>query len=174
MTAEGETAPDTEETPNPQPTETTYDYRITANYEVTGYVYKLKRDYVDEIGFTLDNGITSLEDWSNGAFSLYKGYTPGGGKIDINWSEDGKIAINDEKLSNYISFRLDNKGGDISLGNANIDSITGEIELTSNFNPNQYIRVEVLMKVSGIDRNIITGEDEANIILGKLNLSTKR
>ncbi len=174
MTAEGETAPDTEETPNPQPTETTYDYRITANYEVTGYVYKLKRDYVDEIGFTLDNGITSLEDWSNGAFSLYKGYTPGGGKIDINLSEDGKIAINDEKLSNYISFRLDNKGGDISLGNANIDSITGEIELTSNFNPNQYIRVEVLMKVSGIDRNIITGEDEANIILGKLNLSTKR
>ncbi len=160
----------------------TYDYRVSANYEVTGYVYNLERNYDGEIGTCIVSTYNEnaevgkkwteakFSNWSN-AFKLYQGYTPSGGKIEVNRSEE--LILTDENVKKYLSFRLDDKGGETTLGNATIDTEDGTIQLSDNFRPNQFIRVVVLMKVSGEDRDITKIDNEGKVILGRLNLSTK-
>ncbi len=178
----GSKTPTTPETTADESTTTpanqTYNYRVSADYEVTGFVYNLKKNYSGEIGFTINSTYTENSGenpkWSpatfaqwNSAFSLYNGITTNGGKIEVDL---GSQPINKDVALDYLSFKLDNKGGETSLGNATIDA-DGTIQLSNTFTPNQYIRVVVLMKVSGQERDAANNEG-TKVILGELNLST--
>jgi len=156
--------------------ETVYAYRFTANYTVTGYAYVLQK-LQTPIAFTIDikdAGSTEseynvrLENWMTDAFKL-KRATISNGSITIG--EDVSVS---DKLQ-YFSFAIeespDSSGS--SVGNAKITA-DGVLTIPKSFTRDQYVKIQILMKVSGKDRNI--GNDETGdgkVILGTVNVSLK-
>lgn len=156
--------------------ENVYAYRFTANYTVTGYAYVLQK-LQTPIAFTIDikdAGSTEseynirLEKWMTDAFKL-KRATISNGSITIG--EDVSVS---DKLQ-YFSFAIeespDSSGS--SVGNAKITA-DGVLTIPKSFTRDQYVKIQILMKVSGKDRNI--GNDETGdgkVILGTVNVSLK-
>lgn len=150
----------------------TFYYRATRNYTVTGIVYQLERNYTDEIGFKIESEYkneawTSAEisDWKS-AFTLYKG------TVEESSIIKGGIEEPDETISSYLSYSLDlnnDSNSTLTMGKATIEGST--IKLDSSFKSDQYIKVVIKMGVSGPDRNI-GGTDTTYLILDTLNLST--
>ncbi len=156
--------------------ETIYAYRFTANYTVTGYAYVLQKlqtpiaftiDITDEESTQSDYNIR-LENWMTGAFKLKRATLSNG---SITTGEDVSVS---DKLQ-YFSFAIeespDSSGS--SVGNAKISS-EGILTIPKSFTRDQYVKIQILMKVSGKDRNI--GEDETGdgkVILGTVNVSLK-
>lgn len=161
-----------------------YSYRISKDYLVTGRVYKLQREYQTEIGFKIqskkDNGVWSvaeLSKWQT-AFSLYEGTTYSDeGSISITKSGN-PIDVNDEEINikSYLQFSLDTSSSSISgltVGKATITT-DGIIQLDDSFESDQYIKVVISLKVSGKDRNIENDDTDVGgylLTLATLNLS---
>ncbi len=148
-----------------------YYYRASANYAVTGRVYKLKRTFDGEIGFNIKatNNVATLDNWKS-AFELYCGRTNGAAGIELS-----ETTVDPSDILNYLRFSLDTSDSqNTSIGKAEITE-GGKITLDSVFGDDQYIKVVVELKVSGTDRNITAGDSKDDYLkLATLNLSKIR
>ena len=146
---------------------TTYHYRISRDYVVSGVAYSITQKYTEPIGFVIGNGTETtlanseftFSEWGPKAFTLYKKDASAETEIDF------------ASISNYIKFSLSYDDADSLLGNAEITD-DGKITLGADFTPDQYIKINVKMAVSGDDRDIDTTDDSNYISLGFLFLST--
>lgn len=152
-----------------------FSYQVERTYAVTGYYYKSVKEFIREIGFTINDAdkdkTISLADWRNGAFTLREAIN-NQGVIEEASEENADINLS------YLRFSIDSTTSTIdgmTIGNAEIDEKTGTITLGDSFTESQYIKVVLQMAVSGKDRNIDTHETgDAYHYLGTLNLSTER
>ena len=156
----------------------TFYYRATRNYSVTGYVYKLERQFTREIGFAIEavqnaDGSwpqANLSQWYEKAFKLYEGYSPEGA-ITINSS----APIDPTTSTTWLSFSLSEEDDSttLTMGKATITP-DGTIQLDKSFETDQYIKVIIKMAVSGPDRDIMKTSDATYLTLSVLNISTVR
>ena len=127
-----------------------YTYRISKNYYVTGYYYSLQRTepgdiIMDYLTIHEENGIrySDFNDW-NEAFSMTIA------NADL---EEEVISGSKSEYTMYLTFVIDSTTDPNASGNATIDE-NGRITYTSEFNENEYLRIVIRMKVSGVDRDI--------------------
>ena len=67
--------------------------------------------------------------------------------------EEEVISGSKSEYTLYLTFVIDSTTDPNASGNATIDE-NGRITYTSEFNENEYLRIVIRMKVSGVDRDI--------------------
>lgn len=157
-----------------------YLYRVSGNYVVTGFVYKMNKKYTGSIGFAIDAKINvytgpmeefkntkqnyaTLNSWMNNAFE-FKSATVTSGVQEKEWSQ----SIDTNIL--YFEIAESSDSSDSKIGRAYIDS-EGTIILGSEWQSDQYIKINIKTKVSGPDRDINADGDTTYLPLGTLSLS---
>lgn len=146
-----------------------YLYRVSANYTVTANVYKIEKLYTGSIGFSIEasEGIyegpiaslkgeqkfAPLKQWRKATFRFKRAQAISG----ITESEITDI----NSIINYIIFEIaeSSDSSDSRIGRAYIDS-DGTIILGDEWRSDQYIKINIKVKVSGPDRMLGQVEDE--------------
>ena len=148
---------------------TIFSYRVSKNYDVTGYFYTLNRARPDD---TVMNTLNATKSGSTITSSFAQWY----GSFTMTTANDQLEAVNSStNKSNYLTyltFTLDTTSDPNASGNATITD-RGVITYQPGFTLYDYINVVIRMRVSGADRTFNT-TDDTFIVMDTLSLSWAR
>ena len=150
-------------------TSTIFSYRVSKNYDVTGYFYTLNRARPDD---PVMNTLNATKSGSTITSSFAQWY----GSFTMTTANDQLEAVNSStNKSNYLTyltFTLDTTSDPNASGNATITD-RGVITYQPGFTLYDYINVVIRMRVSGADRAFNT-TDDTFIVMDTLSLSWAR
>ena len=148
---------------------TIFSYRVSKNYDVTGYFYTLNRA---RPGDTVMNTLNATKFGS----TITSSFAQWNSSFTMTTANSQLVPVDSEvyKTSylNYLTFTLDTISDPNASGNATITN-RGVITYQSGFTIYDYINVVIRMRVSGADRQF-NSDDDTYIVMDTLSLSWSR